>query len=257
MTAMVTEEKHGDEKGEEEDSDNSEFEEQALLVMFDEFVIKSGNDRRDAVDFEEVVFIVENGIDKVLIAAEISEREVFIALFFIHFRKVSVGTSKEERAMNAFEDFFAAFEADDSAIVLVEGKVSKSKVRFHACFDDVGIGELIDVGAFQIQIVECIGVVVFAQFEVSQIGEMSATILLDVVDTFNSFIFLIIGTGLFDAVVTSEHNNHVGEDFGTNFRTVGRAESEGKVVETGCVGEFAIGLGDAPHVVEAEIEAAT
>ena len=44
-----------------------------MLVMFDEFVIKSGNDRRDAVDFEEVVLIVENGIDKVLIVAEISE----------------------------------------------------------------------------------------------------------------------------------------------------------------------------------------
>ena len=162
IATMVTEEKHGDEKGEEEDCDNSEFEEQALLIMFDEFVIKSGNDRRDAVDFEEVVFIVENGIDKVLVVAEISEREVFIALFFIHFRKVSVGASKEERAMDAFEDFFAALEANDSAIVLVESKVRKGKVRFHACFDDVGIGELIDVGAFLIQIVECIGVVVFA-----------------------------------------------------------------------------------------------
>lgn len=74
MATMVTEEKHGDEKGEEEDSDDGEFEEQTLLVTFDEFVIESGNDRRDAVDFEEVVFIVENGIDKVLIAAEISER---------------------------------------------------------------------------------------------------------------------------------------------------------------------------------------
>ena len=74
MAAMVTEEKHGDEKGEEEDSDNGEFEEQTLLVMFDEFVIKSGDDRRDAVDFEEVVLIVENGIDKVLVIAEICER---------------------------------------------------------------------------------------------------------------------------------------------------------------------------------------
>ena len=83
IATMVKEEKHGDEKREEKDSDDSEFEEQALLVMFDEFVIKSGNDRRDAVDFEEVVFIVENGIDKVLIVAEISEREVFIALFVI------------------------------------------------------------------------------------------------------------------------------------------------------------------------------
>ena len=73
MTAMVTEEKHGDEKGEEEDCDNSEFEEQALLIMFDEFVIESGDDRRDAVDFEEVVLIVENRIDKVLVVAEISE----------------------------------------------------------------------------------------------------------------------------------------------------------------------------------------
>ena len=64
--------------------------------------------------------------------------------------------------MDAFEDFFAAFEANDSAIVLVESKVGKSKVRFHACFDVVGIGELIDVGAFLIQIVERIGVVGFA-----------------------------------------------------------------------------------------------
>ena len=141
IAAMVTEEKHGDEKGEEEDSDDGEFEEQTLLVMFDEFVIESGDDRRDAVDFEEVVLIVENRIDKVLVVAEISEREVFIALFFIYFRKVSVGASKEERSMDAFEDCFAAFEANDSAIVLVESKVSKGKVRFHACFDDVGIGE--------------------------------------------------------------------------------------------------------------------
>ena len=162
MAAMVTKEKHGDEKREEEDSDNSEFEEQTLLVTFDEFVIESGDDRSDAVDFEEVVLIVENGIDKVLVAAEISEREVFIALFFIYFRKVSVGAGKEERSMDAFEDFFAAFEADDGAIVLVESKVGKGKVRFHACFDDVGIGELIDVGAFLIQIVESIGVVGFA-----------------------------------------------------------------------------------------------
>ena len=167
IAAMVMEEKHGDEKGEDEDSDDGEFEEQALLVMFDEFVIESGDDRRDAVDFEEVVLIVENRIDKVLIAAEISEGEVFIALFFIYFRKVSVGASKEERSMDAFEDFFAALEADDGAIILVEGKVGKGKVRFHARFDDVGIGELVDVGAFLIQIVECIGVVVFAQFEVS------------------------------------------------------------------------------------------
>lgn len=225
--------------------------------MFDEFVIKSGNDRRDAVDFEEVVLIVENGIDKVLVVAKISEGEVFIALFVIHIRKVSVGAGKEEGAMDAFEDFLTAFETEDGAIVLVESKVGISKVRFHASFDDVGIGELIDVGAFLIQIVECIGVVVFAQFEVSQVGEMSAAILLDVVDTFNSLIFLIIGTGLFNAVVTSKHNNHVGKDFGTNFSTVRRAEGEGKVIETGCVGEFAIGLGDAPHVVEAEIEAAT
>ena len=162
MAAMVTEEKHGDEKREEEDSDDGEFEEQTLLVMFDEFVIESGDDRRDAVDFEKVVLIVENRIDKVLIVAEISEREVFIALFVIHFRKVSVGASKEERSMDAFEDFFAAFETDDGAIVLVESKVSKGKVRFHACFDVVGIGELIDVGTFLIQIVESIGVVGFA-----------------------------------------------------------------------------------------------
>ena len=141
MAAMVTEEKHGDEKGEEEDSDDGEFEEQALLVMFDEFVIKSGNDRSDAVDFEKVVLIVENGIDKVLVVAKISEGEVFIALFVIYFRKVSVGASKEERAMDAFKDFFTAFEANDGAIVLVESKVSKGKVRFHACFDDIGIGE--------------------------------------------------------------------------------------------------------------------
>ena len=141
IATMVTEEKHGDEKGEEEDSNDSEFEEQALLVMFDEFVIESGDDRRDAVDFEEVVLIVENRIYKVLIVAEISEREVFIALFVIYFRKVSVGASKEEGSLDAFEDFFAAFEANDSAIVLVESKVSKGKVRFHACFDDVGIGE--------------------------------------------------------------------------------------------------------------------
>jgi len=209
IAAMATEEKHGDEKGEEEDSDDGEFEEQALLVMFDEFVIESGDDRRDAVDFEEVVLIVENGIDKVLVVAEISEREVFIALFFIHFRKVSVGAGKEERSMDAFEDFFAALEANDSAIVLVEGKVGKGEVRFHACFDDVGIGELVDVGAFLIQIVESIGVVGFTQFEVSQVGEMSATILSGVVDTFQSFIFLIIGAGLFDSVVTSKHDNHV------------------------------------------------
>ncbi len=137
----MTEEKHGDEKGEEENSDNSKFEEQALLVMFDEFVIESGDNRRDAVDFEEVVFVVENGIDKVLVVAEISEGEVFIALFFIYFRKVSVGASKEERSMDAFEDFLAAFEAGDGAIVLIECKVGKSKVCFHTCFDDVGIGE--------------------------------------------------------------------------------------------------------------------
>lgn len=64
--------------------------------------------------------------------------------------------------MDAFEDFLTAFETDDGAIVLVEGKVGISKVRFHACFDGVGIGELIDVGAFLIQIIECIGVVGFA-----------------------------------------------------------------------------------------------
>ena len=64
--------------------------------MFDEFVIKSGDNRRDAVDFEEVVLIVENGIDIVLIVAKICEGEVFIALLFIHFRKGSVGASKEE-----------------------------------------------------------------------------------------------------------------------------------------------------------------
>lgn len=73
MSVMVTEEKHGNEKGEEEDSDDGEFEEQALLVMFDELVIESGDDRSDAVDFEEVVFVIENGIDKVLVVAEISE----------------------------------------------------------------------------------------------------------------------------------------------------------------------------------------
>ena len=75
MGLMATEEKHGDKKGEEEDSDDGEFEEQTLLIMFDEFVIKSGNDRRDAVDFEEVVLIVENGIDKVLVVAQISQAQ--------------------------------------------------------------------------------------------------------------------------------------------------------------------------------------
>ena len=73
MSVMVLEEDHGDEKGEKEDRDDGELEEQALLVMFDELVIESGDDRSDAVDFEEVVFVVENRIDKVLVVAEISE----------------------------------------------------------------------------------------------------------------------------------------------------------------------------------------